>query len=205
MYIIYKTTNLFNNRYYIGVHQTDDINDKYLGSGKILKESIKKYGRENFKRDILFIFNTIEEAYEKEKELVNDDFILDDSTYNLVGGGSISISFKRKNILSGDKHPMWGKKTTKESNEKRSKTLSITNQLPEVKERRINGGKVASLKRKLNGYSSPMKGKNLTDEDKKNKSIAALNVKKVICPHCNKKIDPGNGKLWHFDKCKLRF
>ena len=51
-YMVYKTTNLVNNKYYIGVHATNDLNDGYFGSGKNLKQAIKKYGKEHFKRDI---------------------------------------------------------------------------------------------------------------------------------------------------------
>ena len=204
MYIVYKTTNIVNNMIYIGVHKTDNLDDGYIGSGKFFKLAIKKYGKMSFKREILFTYNNIEDAYNKEKELVNEEFVKSNDTYNLVCGGSTSISFKRKTILRGEQHPMWGKSPTLESNIRRSNALKITNEKPEVKERRINAGKAAALKRKLNGYVSPMKGKNLSDEDKKNKSIAALNVKKVTCPHCNKILDPGNAKRFHFEKCKLK-
>jgi hypothetical protein len=205
MYIVYKTTNLINNMIYIGVHKTNNIDDGYIGSGKFFKLAVKKYGKNYFKKEILFIYDNIEDAYKKEKELVNEDFIMSDKTYNLVCGGSISISFKRKNVLRGDKHPMWGKKTTIDSNLKRSNTLKITNQKQDVKKRRKEGGKKAAITKKLNGFFSPMKGRQLTDEDKKKKSISALNRQKIMCPHCLKTMDPGNAKRFHFDKCKLRF
>ena len=41
-YLIYKTTNLLNNKIYIGSHRTDNIEDDYLGSGTLLKQAIKK-------------------------------------------------------------------------------------------------------------------------------------------------------------------
>jgi hypothetical protein len=48
---IYKTTNLITKEYYIGKHSSQNIeNDNYLGSGLLLTRSIKKHGRENFKR-----------------------------------------------------------------------------------------------------------------------------------------------------------
>jgi len=204
MYIVYKTTNIVNDMIYIGVHKTNNINDGYMGSGKIFKLALKKYGKTSFKREILFIYDNIDNAYEKEKELVNKDFVDSNNTYNLVCGGSKSISCKRKTVLRGEKHPMWGKSPTLESIIKRTNTLKITNQKPEVKERRKRAAEISNLKRKLGGYVSPMKGKKLSDEDKQKKSIAALNKKKIICPHCNKILDPGNAKRFHFDKCKLK-
>ena len=47
-HFLYKTTNLINNKYYYCVHSTKNLNDGYLGSGKYLKRSINKYGKENF-------------------------------------------------------------------------------------------------------------------------------------------------------------
>ena len=60
-YVIYQVTNLLNGKIYIGKHETFDINDDYMGSGKLIKRAIKKYGVENFKKEILFDFETEEE------------------------------------------------------------------------------------------------------------------------------------------------
>lgn len=49
---VYVTTNLVNGRKYVG-RSTRPINSSYLGSGKLLKKAIKKYGKENFRRDII--------------------------------------------------------------------------------------------------------------------------------------------------------
>jgi group I intron endonuclease len=87
-YIIYKTTNLLNGMYYIGCHQTNDLNDGYLGSGKHLKRAIKKYGHTNFKFEILYSVSTKEEMFELERSIVNEDLVRDTLTYNLKIGGS---------------------------------------------------------------------------------------------------------------------
>lgn len=87
-YIIYKTTNLLNNMFYIGSHQTKNLNDGYLGSGKHLRRAIKKYGKENFNFEILYVLPTKEEMFKVEREIVNESFVKDPLTYNLKIGGS---------------------------------------------------------------------------------------------------------------------
>jgi hypothetical protein len=87
-YTVYQTTNLINGKIYVGVHQTNDPLDNYLGSGSAIGKAIEKYGRDNFQKTILFRFDTIDEAYLKEREIVNETFIDNPLTYNLVLGGS---------------------------------------------------------------------------------------------------------------------
>jgi hypothetical protein len=58
----YKTENKINNKFYYGVHRTDDLNDGYLGSGIRIQRAILKYGAENFNKEILKFFDTYEEA-----------------------------------------------------------------------------------------------------------------------------------------------
>ena len=95
-YTIYKTTNLINNKFYIGKHQTTDPNDSYYGSGKAIKEAILKYGKENFQKEILFIFQTEEEMNAKEKELITEEFVNRKDTYNMGVGGEGGSHFKGK-------------------------------------------------------------------------------------------------------------
>lgn len=90
MYILYKTTNKINGKIYVGIHKTETLEfDGYLGSGKILKQAIKRYGRENFQREILAVLDSMEDAQEIESKYVNIDFISDPLTYNICEGGGI--------------------------------------------------------------------------------------------------------------------
>ena len=71
-YTIYQITNLINKKIYIGKHQTQNINDNYFGSGIALLKAIAKHGKENFVKEILFVFDTEEEMNNKEKELITE-------------------------------------------------------------------------------------------------------------------------------------
>ena len=68
-YFIYLTTNLITNEKYIGKHH-GELNDSYLGSGIILQRAIKKYGKQNFKREILYISKDNKENNLKEVEFI---------------------------------------------------------------------------------------------------------------------------------------
>ena len=86
-HIVYKITNIENGYFYIGVHSTYNIDDGYLGSGKLIKRAVKKYGKDSFKKDILYVFESKDDAYQKEKDIVNKEFIRKNNVYNLALGG----------------------------------------------------------------------------------------------------------------------
>lgn len=86
-YTIYQITNKLDGKIYIGKHQTYDLNDAYMGSGKHLTRAQKKHGLENFKKQILFVFETEEEMNSKEAELVSEEFCAREDTYNICSGG----------------------------------------------------------------------------------------------------------------------
>lgn len=143
IYIVYKITNLINEKIYIGVHKILNISvdDGYMGSGTAIRDAIKKYGSENFKKEIIEIFNDKESAYSMEAELVNEEFILRKDTYNMKPGGfggfragiyspwfgkhhTKETKQKMSNALSGENNPNFGKKLSDESRKKLSDARS---------------------------------------------------------------------------------
>lgn len=97
-YIVYITINQCNGKFYIGVHKTNpDVFDGYIGCGiyrtsnaskeHAFHKAVRKYGYENFKRTTLRIFDTEEEAYEFEKQLVTPTLLKSKTCYNMSVGG----------------------------------------------------------------------------------------------------------------------
>lgn len=83
----YRITNLLNGHFYYGIHSTYNVEDGYMGSGKRLNLAYKKYGVENFTKEILKFFKTRNDAAAYEMEIVNETLITNDNCYNLILGG----------------------------------------------------------------------------------------------------------------------
>jgi hypothetical protein len=63
------------------------MDDGYMGSGKVIKRAIEKYGLENFEKVILETFEDSAAMFAKEAEVVTEEFLARDDTYNLRRGG----------------------------------------------------------------------------------------------------------------------
>ena len=87
----YKTVNLINGRYYLGMHSTNKLNDGYIGSGTRLWYEIRKYGKENFKLEVLKHFNSREELVQAEGKLITEEDLKNKDCLNLSPGGSGGI------------------------------------------------------------------------------------------------------------------
>lgn len=108
-YTIYKITNTINGKTYIGKHQTSNLQDGYMGSGKLLKRAIRKYGLDKFTKEILHVFDNEADMDAKEKELVTEEYCNQEDTYNICEGGQGGWSYiNRIGLNDAKKHGALG-------------------------------------------------------------------------------------------------
>jgi hypothetical protein len=101
-FLVYKTVNTLNEKFYIGCHKTTNINDGYLGSGKLLRRAILKYGPEVFRRDIIYSCNSEDEMFAHERELVSESVVADPQSYNLKIGGEGGWDYINRSGINGN-------------------------------------------------------------------------------------------------------
>ena len=180
IFYIYKTTNLINNKFYIGKHCTTKIENDYLGSGKRLRYSIRKYGKENFKKEILEFCENHEVLAVREKEIVNQEMLNNSLCMNLMIGGEGGYNFKsiedannfskmglnkKKLLWETDKN--WADKT------RRNMSNGIKKVLPKIKKSltelyKIKGGNFKNKKHSeesKNKIRNSHKGKGLKESN----------------------------------------
>ena len=130
-YFVYKTTNLVNNLIYVGQHhQLENFEfDGYLGSGILIRRAIKRYKKENFKREFIEFCNTLSDMGRKETYWIAALSATDRSIgYNLLKGGEgagiVAEETKLKISIAkiGKPSAFLGKHHSKESKNKMSES-----------------------------------------------------------------------------------
>ena len=202
---VYVTTNLVNGKQYVGDHSTNNIEkDKYLGSGRpAFKNAIKKYGRENFKREILKYYDTKQEAYDAQEK-----YIKLYSSHVSQGGYNIS----RQGGNGNNNGPWSGKHLSIEHRKKISEGLKGKNiwskgsKHSEETKRKISesekGRKISEETKKKMSLAS--KGKPKSEEHKEKCRMANLGRKapRKICEYCGKDVAVNIYARFHGKKCK---
>lgn len=107
----YKITNKIDGKFYYGVHNTDNLEDGYSGSGKILKLAYKKYGIENFEKVIEKFFDNEEDAFNYEREIVNEEMIKNPNCYNVQIGGKYFNTIGMVAVKDSNGNKFWVSKT----------------------------------------------------------------------------------------------
>lgn len=109
-FVVYKTTNKVNGKFYIGSHQTYRLEDGYLGSGKVLKMAIRKYGRDQFERQIICLCSDYKVMRTVEAHFVK--YYIDNfkkQCYNR--------SYSGTGAVLGEGNGFWGKQHSEETKE----------------------------------------------------------------------------------------
>ena len=128
---VYEITNKINGKKYIGKHSTNNLNDKYMGSGVAISEAIKKYGIENFSKNILHLCDSEEEAFKFELlEIEKVEATKNSLYYNIASGGkggvvSLWNDLEHRENMSLKTKKQWQDKSFKE---KTLKALANSNE-----------------------------------------------------------------------------
>ena len=184
LFKVYKTTNLANGKIYIG--QTHYDNEKYLGSGVLILEAIKKYGIENFSKEYIDEAESQEELDIKEKYWIRQLNSQDKKIgYNIADGWwnfftmndevkkKISNTLKGKYV--GNDAYRKGISLSKEHKEALSKANKGKTLTKETKKKlsASHTGKTHSVESKKK-MSDSKKGKKLSEDHKKHISESGL-------------------------------
>ena len=117
-YIVYVTTNTLNGKIYIGSHACVALDDGYLGSGKVLKQSLRKYGRDNFTREVIGTFDCLEDTREFEELAVQE-------AITKLGRMCYNRSWSGTGAVAGEGNSFYGKTHSLKTKEKISKLASL--------------------------------------------------------------------------------
>ena len=146
MYYIYLIVNKVNTKTYVGQRKSSKEwhEDKYMGSGKILKQAINKYGIKNFEKFLIQYCYSKEETDKAEKFWIAEYRRRGKAEYNITDGGTggnlgeevarlISETNKGNQNHKGKRHTEDAKKKMSESkkghkvSEETRKKISETN------------------------------------------------------------------------------
>ena len=116
---IYMTTNLRNNKKYVGKHARASFDKNYYGSGIVIEKALKKHGKNNFKIEILDWAENKQQLNKKEKYWIQYLEAIDsEEFYNISPGGDGGKVWKGEHPLKGapkENHPRYGKKLSESS------------------------------------------------------------------------------------------
>ena len=181
MYYIYRITNKINGNTYIGQHKYKGLNDNYKGSGKLLWRAYRKYGFENFEKEILYSrIQYKATADDMERFAIAKERALGKAEYNIADGGQGNLGLhhseetKRK-LSKANK----GKHLSEETRKKISKALKGKKAYEMTEETKIKisealkgreGNHFSEESKKK--ISEALKGRHLTEETRRKISKA---------------------------------
>ena len=173
---LYKTTNLITGRYYYGMHSTNNLNNSYMGSGDLIRKSLKKYGRDNHIIEILEYCNSRNELSKKEKQLINIYEVSKKNCMNLkIGGDGGFVSEEHKNKF------IEASKKTRFKSEDNPSYYKDKDMLRERFEKLRKDGKLSKNNKGFLGKSHSEESKRKIGESNKGKGISKNNAQFGSC------------------------
>ena len=130
-HIVYLTINKLNGKCYIGSHSTNNINDKYIGSGVAIKEAISKYSKNNFIRITLKKYDNYIASRNDEKYYIDLFNTLVPKGYNIspLGGTRNGIESHSKESIEKIRKKNKGlKRSEKTKNKIRQLKLNMSDE-----------------------------------------------------------------------------
>jgi len=183
-HFIYETKNLVNGKKYIGKHSTDNIDDGYIGSGVVLNNAIKKYGKSNFYRTIIHWCENEKELNAKETEFITDAVVHSADYYNIGYGGQGGC------IILNPKNPRYS-----ETCEKISKSAKAKSEFYSITAKKLHCSKIIGMYGRRQSehqkmrVSNALKGKKHSKEHIENQRESLL--KTISDPNY---VNPNTGK-----------
>lgn len=172
---VYKTTNLINGRVYIGQHKYNGWDKSYIGSGKIFEVALKKYGRKNFKCELIENCETKEDLDKKEIYWIAF-YRSKTDCYNITNGGEGRSATHSKETRAKLSKSLTGRVISKEARENMSNA-----------HKGIRVSEESKLK-----ISKALKGRVFSEEHKKNLSKSHIGIPNPHSKEWRKKVSQAN-------------
>ncbi len=177
-HFVYKTIR-DDGHYYLGMHSTNILDDSYLGSGRLIRRSIRKHGPEKHSRQILIFAKTRKELEDLERAFISESTLKDPLCMNLAPGG-------QGGAIRKGPHSAETKKKISLAAKSRSpeKKLELSKKLSDIAKKR-HPSKVANFIKAAKNKSAETrsrlsearKGKSLSDETKAKLAAASSKIR----------------------------
>lgn len=200
-YYMYQIKNIINGKVYVGVHKTSNLEDGYMGSGKAITSAVLKYGIENFTKTVLETFESSDQMFSREKEIVNEEFLSRTDVYNILRGGSGGWDHARKFIKDPSLNGKIGASVSNTKENRQKKSISMVRENPMFDEDIKNKQRV-SLSSTMNNpdwkatvgikrsdkISKSMTGRNRSDAEKQKISKSTIGFVRVTIDGVKRRI-----------------
>ena len=169
---VYVIVNKINLKLYFGSHTWDGegLDKNYYGSGKIIKQAVNKYGKDNFIVYPIKFYDNADECRKAEEELLTKyDISNNQYCYNIKNG---AIGWTSEDV-TGEKHPNYGKRGKDSPRYGKHHTDATRKKMSQAKKGKTfseeHKKKISQAKK---GENNPMYGRTRTENTRNKIAIA---------------------------------